>query len=264
MKIQDKHIHYIFSRIESILMILLQAKNQGLKQQKFADHAQNLIGTGRRVISFVLVPLYGTNGMKWNSSSASPVRLSSSSRSNVWAGHIHAHIFQIQEEIKSFFYHKHHSINTFKDNVHVKVLQTYALLHQLVVETINDSIITQKKWLNEALATWKLHRNHIDPIEQSTDDPVLELLLKIAHADLEIPSTSTSRAKLQSCGAFLRVDHSRLWELTTPNPQRNHSLLYSNLVYILYWVSQLVVHMSSINPALAANWPQPTGPRAGA
>jgi len=45
-------------------MILLQAKNQGLKQQKFADQAQNLIGTGRRVISFVLVPLYGTNGMK--------------------------------------------------------------------------------------------------------------------------------------------------------------------------------------------------------
>ena len=92
----------------------------------------------------------------------------------------------------------------------MKVLQTNALLHQIVVETINDPIITQKKWLNEALATWKLHRNHIDPIEQSTDDPVLELLLNIAHADLEIPSTSTSRAKLQSCGAFLKVDHSRL------------------------------------------------------
>ena len=80
----------------------------------------------------------------------------------------------------------------------MKVLQTYALLHQLVVETINDSIITQKKWLNEALATWKLHRNHIDPI----DDPILKLLLNMAHANLEIPSISTSRAKLQSCRAF--------------------------------------------------------------
>jgi hypothetical protein len=51
------------------------------------------------------------------------------------------------------------------------------------------AIITQKKWLNEALATQKLHRNHIDPIKQSTDEPDLELLLNIAHADLEIPST---------------------------------------------------------------------------
>ena len=66
--------------------------------------------------------------------------------------------------------------------MHVKVLQTSALLLQLVVETMIDAIVTQKKWLNEAFTTQKLHRNHIDPIEQSTDEPVLGLLLNVAHA----------------------------------------------------------------------------------
>ena len=73
--------------------------------------------------------------------------------------------------------------------MHVKLLQTSALLLQLVVETMINAIITQKKWLNEALTSQKLHRNHIETIEQSTDEPVLELLLNVAHADLEIPST---------------------------------------------------------------------------
>ena len=73
--------------------------------------------------------------------------------------------------------------------MHVKVLQTSALLLQLVVETVIDAIITQKKWLNEELTTHKLDRNHIHPIKKSTDEPVLELLLNIAHADLEISST---------------------------------------------------------------------------
>ncbi len=82
-------------------------------------------------------------------------------------------------------HHKHHSIEAFKDNMHVKFLQISALLLQLVVETMIDAIITQKKRLNEALTTQKLHRNHIDTIEESTDEPVLEFLLNIAHADLE-------------------------------------------------------------------------------
>ncbi len=73
--------------------------------------------------------------------------------------------------------------------MHVKCLQISALLLQLVVETMIDAIITHTKWLNEALTTQKLHRNHIDPIEQSTDESVLELLLNVAHAGLEIPST---------------------------------------------------------------------------
>ena len=83
-------------------------------------------------------------------------------------------------------HHKHHSIEAFKDNMHVNFLQTSALLLQLVVETMIDAIITQKKWLNEALTTQKLHRNHIHTIKQSTDEPVLELLLNVAHDDLEI------------------------------------------------------------------------------
>ena len=66
-------------------------------------------------------------------------------------------------------HHKHHSIEAFKDNMHVKLLQTSALLLQLVVETTIDAIITQKKWLNEALTTQKLHRNHIHPIIKKTD-----------------------------------------------------------------------------------------------
>ena len=86
-------------------------------------------------------------------------------------------------------HHKHHSSEAFKDNMHVKLLQTSALLLQLVVETMIDAIITQKKCLNEALTTQKLHRNHIHPIKQSTDEPVLELLPNVAHADQEIPST---------------------------------------------------------------------------
>ena len=36
----------------------------------------------------------------------------------------------------------------------------------------------------------KPHRNHLEPIEQSTDQPVLKLLHNVAHAGLEIPSTS--------------------------------------------------------------------------
>ncbi len=41
----------------------------------------------------------------------------------------------------------------------VKFLQTSALLLQLVVETMFDAIIiTEKKWLNEALTTQKLYR----------------------------------------------------------------------------------------------------------
>ena len=43
-------------------------------------------------------------------------------------------------------HHKHHSIEAFKDNMHVTLLQTSALLLQLVVETTIDAIITQKKW----------------------------------------------------------------------------------------------------------------------
>ena len=86
-------------------------------------------------------------------------------------------------------HHKHHSSEAFKDNMHVKLLQTSALLLQLVVETMINAIISQKKCLNEALTTQKLHRNHIHPIKKSTDESVLELLLNVAHADLEIPST---------------------------------------------------------------------------
>ncbi len=86
-------------------------------------------------------------------------------------------------------HHKHHSFEAFKDNMHVKCSQISALLLQLVVETMIHAIITQKKWLNEALTTQKLHRSHVDPIKQSIDEPVFELLLNVAHADLEIPST---------------------------------------------------------------------------
>ena len=74
-------------------------------------------------------------------------------------------------------HHKHHSNEAFKDNMHVEFFQLSALLLQLVVETMIDAIITQKKMLNKALTTQKLHRKHIDTIEQSTDEPVLELLL---------------------------------------------------------------------------------------
>ncbi len=67
---------------------------------------------------------------------------------------------------------------------------TTVLLLQRVVETMIDATrITRKKLLNEALMIQKPHRNHVDPIEKSTNEPVLKLLLKVAHAGLEIPST---------------------------------------------------------------------------
>ena len=73
--------------------------------------------------------------------------------------------------------------------MHVWFLETNVLLLQHVVETkINAKI---KKWLNKAFMTQKPHRNHLEPIEQSTDQPVLKLLHNVAHAGLEIfPSTS--------------------------------------------------------------------------
>ena len=74
--------------------------------------------------------------------------------------------------------------------MHVEFLESNALLLQHVVKTMIDAIITQKKWLNNAFTTQKPHRNHVEPIEQSTDQPVLKLLHNVAHAGLEIPSTS--------------------------------------------------------------------------
>ena len=86
--------------------------------------------------------------------------------------------------------HKHHLIEVFSVNMHVWFLETNALLLQHVVETKINAKITRKKWLNKEFTTQKPHRNHLEPIEQSTDQPVLKLLHNVAHAGLEIPSTS--------------------------------------------------------------------------
>ena len=87
----------------------------------------------------------------------------------------------------------HHSIEVFSVKMHVWFLETNALLLQDVVETKIDAKITRNKWLNKAFTTQKPHRNHLELIEHSTvstDQPVLRLLHNIAHAVLEIPSTS--------------------------------------------------------------------------
>ena len=54
--------------------------------------------------------------------------------------------------------------------------ESNALLLQHVVETMIDGIIARMKWLNKAFTTQKPHRNHLEPIEHSTDQPVLKLL----------------------------------------------------------------------------------------
>ena len=90
--------------------------------------------------------------------------------------------------------HKHHSIEVFSVCMHLWFLETNALLLLHVVETMVDAIITRKKWLNKALTTQKPHRNHLQP----TDQPVLKLLHNIAHAGLEIPSTSAYHRKSAS------------------------------------------------------------------
>ena len=83
--------------------------------------------------------------------------------------------------------HKHHSIEGFSVNMHVRFLETNAVLHQHVVETKIDAImiITPKKWLNKAITTQEHHRNHVEPIEQSTDQPVLKLLHNVAHVGIK-------------------------------------------------------------------------------
>ena len=92
--------------------------------------------------------------------------------------------------------HKHHSIEVFSVNMHVWFLETNAVLLQHVVESKIDAKFTRKKWLNKAFTTKKPHRNHLEPIEQSNDQPVLKLLHNVAHAGLEIPSTSPNHRKL--------------------------------------------------------------------
>ena len=99
--------------------------------------------------------------------------------------------------------HKHHLIEVFGVNMHVWFLETNALLLQHVVETKINAKITRKKWLNKAFTTQKPHRNHLEPIEQSTDQPVLKVLHNVAHAGLEIPSTSPI-APSQLLGCLLR------------------------------------------------------------
>ena len=80
--------------------------------------------------------------------------------------------------------------------MHVWFLETNALVLQHVVETKIDAKMTRTKWLNKAFTTQKPHRNRLEPIEHSTDQPVLKLLHNIAHAGLEIPSTSPNHRKL--------------------------------------------------------------------
>ena len=53
--------------------------------------------------------------------------------------------------------------------MHVWFLETNAVLLQHVVESKIDAKFTRKKWLNKAFTTKKPHRNHLEPIEQSTD-----------------------------------------------------------------------------------------------
>ena len=80
--------------------------------------------------------------------------------------------------------------------MYAEFLETNALLLQHVVETMIGAEITRKKRMNKALTTQKPHRNHIEPIEQLTDQPILNLLHNVAHPGLEIPSTSPNHRKL--------------------------------------------------------------------
>ena len=89
--------------------------------------------------------------------------------------------------------HKHHLIEVFSVNMHEWFLETNALLLQHVVETKIDAKFTQKKWLNKAFTTQKPHRNHLEPIEQSTDQPVLKLLHNVAHPGLETSGGKKSK-----------------------------------------------------------------------
>ena len=86
--------------------------------------------------------------------------------------------------------------------MHVWFLETNAVLLQHVVESKIDAKFTRKKWLNKAFTTKKPHRNHLEPIEHSTDQPVLKLLHNVAHAGLEIPSTSPYHRKSDLLASF--------------------------------------------------------------
>ena len=79
------------------------------------------------------------------------------------------------------------SIEAFRVNMHVEFLESNDLLLQHVVETMIDAVITRKKWFDKALTTQKPHRNYVEPIEQSADQPILKLLHNVAHVGLGIP-----------------------------------------------------------------------------
>ncbi len=66
--------------------------------------------------------------------------------------------------------------------MHAEFPATTVLLLQLVVETMIDAISIRKKSLNEALTIQKPYRNHVDPIEKSSNESVFKLLLNLAHA----------------------------------------------------------------------------------
>ena len=148
---------------------MLLAKMLGFTRQNFAYQARNFIKASRRVKSLVLMACDGTCSMKQKSSAKSLVRLSSPSDStNDWAKPIMCCPFvpvssrfcQLLENAC----HKHHSIEVFRVNMHVRFPETNALLLQHVVETKINAKITRKKWLNKAFRTQKPHRNHLEPI----------------------------------------------------------------------------------------------------
>ena len=84
----------------------------------------------------------------------------------------------------------------------MKFPESNTLLLHLVVETMINSKITRKKWLNEAftsqITTKKPWKNHVDPIDQSADEPVLKLLLHLAHGGLEIYDPQTMESYVAS------------------------------------------------------------------
>ena len=86
--------------------------------------------------------------------------------------------------------------------MHVEFLESNALLLQHVVVTMINAVINRKKWLDKALMTQKPHRNHAEPIKQSTNQPVLTLLHNVAHVGIEnslnIPKPSKADLPLAS------------------------------------------------------------------
>ncbi len=125
------------------------AKNQGLKRQIFANQAYKQ-ESKISCVDGLQVVWHKLHEMNLLSSKSCEIELLI--KVNKCFGQVNTCSYLPDSgRNRKVLYHKCHSIEALTDNMHVKVFQTHAesrsvAPRQLVVETMIDAIISQKKW----------------------------------------------------------------------------------------------------------------------